>query len=193
MLESGQMLSRLRHPNREYTIQRAIRRTAAPTTMHQMALRIRRLEETLCRVAPRWFPAAAFFRFCIVALVLGIPGAGVLFLLVEYAGIHYLVAGVINCLGMTVLSYYFNSIYTYRRFIGTGGFLRFFTSRVGSVALGTLMYVLLTAAFGLWYLVASLLSAAFANLLTFALSHLWVWSSRPHDLRLVSKRTGGER
>jgi len=145
------------------------------------------------RLSPSWFPTSAFVRFCLVALVLGIPGAGFLYVLVEYAGIHYLLAGVINCLGMTLLSYYFNSVFTYGYFAGSGGFAKFVTSRIGSVVLGTLLYVLLTVAFGIWYLAASLLSAAIANVLNFAMSHAWVWAPRRRNqLRFGANQAGGE-
>lgn len=150
------------------------------------------LERFISSRVPAWFPVIAFARFCTVALVIGVPGAGMLYLLVEEAGIHYLAAGAINCVGMTVLSYVLNSIYTFGYFVDTRGFARFLTSRLGSIIVGTALYVLLTIVFGVWYLAASLLSAATANLLTFTLSHLWVWTHRPRRLQLRATSAGAE-
>jgi putative flippase GtrA len=130
----------------------------------------------VARLAPR-LPVRAFFRFCTVAGVLGIGGAAVLYVLVEYAGVHYLVAGAINCLAVTMLSYHGNSVYTYGRFAGPSGFARFLLSRLGSILVGTSLYVLMTVVFGIWYLASSLLSAALANVLLFVVSHRWVWSA----------------
>lgn len=139
-----------------------------------------------------WFPVGRFTRFCLIALALGIPGAGVLYVLVETAGIHYLVAGAINCLAVTLLSYLLNSIFTFGCFVGTRGFLRFLTSRLGSILVGTCLYIVLTTVFGMWYLGASLFSAALANVLNFAISHLWVWRHRTHRINLRTATVQGK-
>ncbi len=141
---------------------------------------------------PGWFPVGPFTRFYLVALVLGIPGAGVLYALVETAGIHYLLAGAINCLAMTVLSYLLNSVFTFGCFVGTRGFLRFLTSRLGSIMVGMSLYMVLTTVFGMWYLGASLFSAALGNALNFAISYFWVWRHRTHRAKLLTATVQGQ-
>ena len=133
-------------------------------------------EGMVTRLASR-LPLRAFIRFCTVALVLGAGGAAVLYVLVEYGGVHYLVAGAINCLAVTLLSYHGNSVFTYGRFAGPSGFTRFLVSRLGSILVGTSLYVLMTVVFGVWYLASSLVSAALANVLLFVVSDRWVWST----------------
>lgn len=161
--------------------------------MERVLERVRRVTAPWAMISPAvWFPLGPFARFCSVALVLGIPGTGILYLLVEEAGIHYLAAGGINCVGMTVLSYVLNSVFTFGHFVGTRGFVRFLTSRLGSILVGTSLYVVLTTLLGMWYLGASLFSAALANVLSFALSHLWVWNYRPHRIKLGTSTAQGK-
>lgn len=103
-----------------------------------------------------------FIRFLVVGGSSAVASWLLLFLFVEWGGLHYLAAFVLTFLVVNTAAYFFNGRYAFRG-RGAGGhraLLRFYAISGASLAVNSLAMKLLVDGLGWWYLAAAIVLAA---------------------------------
>lgn len=122
-----------------------------------------------------------FVKFCLV----GISGVGIniglLWLLTESLGFHYMLSAIISIEASVITNFTLNNFFTFadRNERGNGLFIgRLFkfniTSLVGiAINAGALLFF--TEAFGIFYILSSLIGIAMATMWNYLVNNWWTW------------------
>lgn len=125
-----------------------------------------------------------FIKFCLVGLSGVVVNMGLLWLLTELAGLHYLISNAISIEASILSNFFLNNFFTFsdRNQSGTqallGRLLRF--NLVSLVGLGINLGIVagLTEGLGLYYMLSNLVGIAVAMLWNYLANNWWTWAWR---------------
>lgn len=114
-------------------------------------------------------------KFAIVGASGTIIGLGILYLLSDIAGLHYLIANTFAFAVAVTSNYILNSLWTFRQSQKARGWLKY--AGVSAITLGINEGILwlLTERLGLWYMLSAVIAVGFCFLINYSLSRRLVW------------------
>jgi len=116
-------------------------------------------------------------KFATVGGIGTIVKLGLLYLMVEYANIHYLGANAVTFLVAVTHNYTLNSLWTFRgRQANPVGYLKYVTTSLFSLGINTCIVFVLTGPAGIWYVASAFIAILIGFLINYTLSRRWVWA-----------------
>jgi dolichol-phosphate mannosyltransferase len=127
-----------------------------------------------------------FLKFCLVGVWGSVVNLGLLLLLTEVAGLHYVASAVIGVETAIITQFILNDQWTFRdrRDMACGTLVRarkYFLTCTGGVTIYFLILIPLTEFAGVYYAVSAVIGIFVGFLWNYAGSTLWAWrAQRPH-------------
>jgi len=125
-----------------------------------------------------------FLKFCLVGALGVVVNMGLLWLLTEFFGLFYILSAAVSIETSILFNFALNDFWTFRdrRQLGSNTLARVMkynlTCAVG-IGVNLCVLVLLTEAFGIYYIISNLIGIAGATLWNFTISTLWTWRAKP--------------
>lgn len=118
----------------------------------------------------------AFVRFLVIGTACYAINLGMLWVAVERAGMHYMVASILCMVPMLIIGHYLNRVHAFR---SNGGYstelLRFAFARLSQIGIGLGAIALLVEFAGIQYLVANVLVTAAVTIASFLVHRRYVF------------------
>lgn len=156
-----------------------------------MGAMIRRLIDKALGILPDWllriFPPEKLIKFCVVGGIGALIGLGLLYVFVERAGLHYLVALGIAWAIVSYIVYMGNCGWTFKSFLGIRGFGKFVASRMVTTVMGFGLVALLTSGLGVWYMASPVIGTSAMALVNFLISKRWIWQKNSDSANSAEK------